>query len=106
MTKLTKQGERWQLSGAVDRFTLTNIWSQLTALPANANITLDLTQLGRVDSAGLAGLVQLYVQAEQQQVALNFENVPRQLCRLAQLFNVDVLLSLPKQPTHEKIEND
>lgn len=106
VTDLIKQNDRWLLSGAFDRFSLTKIWSQLTDLPTSADLTLDLTQLGRVDSAGLAGLVQLHVQAEQQQVALTFENVPEQLCHLAQLFNVSELLALPSHVAQENIEND
>ncbi|GGA83177.1 hypothetical protein GCM10011369_26470 [Neiella marina] len=104
VTELTKQGNRWLLAGAFDRFSLMSVWPQLKALPTGSDITLDLQKLGRVDSAGLAGLVQLRIKAEQQQVALNFENVPQQLCHMAHLFNVDVLLALPRQNTSE-VEN-
>nr|WP_224745945.1 STAS domain-containing protein [Neiella litorisoli] len=102
---MTKQGNRWQLAGAFDRFSLMSIWPQLKALPTGADVTLDLEKLGRVDSAGLAGLVQLRIKAEQQQVALSFENVPPQLCHMAHLFHVDVLLALPDLNT-SKIENN
>lgn len=60
---------------------------------AAGEVLLDLSQLERSDSAGLALLVNWLGQARQRQCQLRFQQIPEQLLRLARVSAVDQLLS-------------
>ncbi|MCM2678622.1 STAS domain-containing protein [Echinimonas agarilytica] len=93
MTNLSKHSEQaWTLIGNIDRHTLPKIWADLNKLPNN-DLVVDLSQVDRVDGAGLAGLVRLKMNAELQNIQLSFTHAPIQLLHLAELSNVDTMLS-------------
>lgn len=58
------------------------------------NIIIDLKEVGRTDSAGLALLIEWQREAVYRQCELGFENIPQQLMALAHVSGVDGLLSL------------
>ncbi len=59
---------------------------------AGGEVRLDLSQLERSDSAGLALLVNWLRQARDRQCRLSFQQVPEQLLRLARVSGADQLL--------------
>ena len=86
--KLTKvSAQNWQISGELNRSTLPAIWSELNQFAA-AQIELDLAAVERTDSAGLAGLVKLKLNATKQQKKITYRNANQQLQALAAMSNV------------------
>ena len=67
--------------------------------------SVDLAQVERVDSAGLALLLEWQSQAKQRGTELEFHNAPRDLLRLASLSEATGLLGLMPVPefTHEAL---
>lgn len=75
--------ELWQLKGELSFQTVTFLLSEITKsryLPK----TIDLKQVSRSDSAGLALLVEILRLAHQHQQTIHFSNPPLQLQRIAQ----------------------
>ncbi|GHA54314.1 hypothetical protein GCM10007086_30590 [Photobacterium aphoticum] len=62
-------------------------------MPKDAQVTLDLAALTRVDSAGMVMLLHVYQQLRQQGTALRFLNVPEQLLTLLRLSHVESMLA-------------
>ncbi len=95
MSQLNKHNAAtWQLAGDLDRHSLPGLWEELNQLPADATLEIDLSQLKRVDSAGLAGLLQLQINAQKLACQLSFTSAPSQALSLAQMSNVANMLSL------------
>jgi phospholipid transport system transporter-binding protein len=55
---------------------------------------VDLVDVKRADSAGVALLIEWQRQAKQQNKSINFYNIPSQMLAIARLSGVDELLSL------------
>lgn len=55
---------------------------------------VDLQNVGRADSAGVALLVEWQRMARRQQCTISFHNIPSQLLSIARLCGVDELLAL------------
>lgn len=90
--EVTQRDGQWQLLGSLDRNTVARL-----ALPINdyqGAVTLDLRQIERTDSAGLAWLIQLAGQLRQQNHPLVLINVPEQLQSLISLGKVASLFKL------------
>jgi len=85
-----------RLSGVLDRETLLPLWQQRASLLAEKS-TLDVAGLERVDSAGLALLVNLVGQQQQQGKPLQLAGVSQQLNTLIGLYNLEPLLALDGQ---------
>ena len=64
----------------------------IAAAKAKAELTLDLGEVGAVDSAGLALLIDWVAEARRRRVKLHFKQVPEALQALAKLSEVDELL--------------
>lgn len=99
---MTKPNIEWRvqengyycLSGALERDTVPAFWQQRqTWMPKDAQVTLDLAALTRVDSAGMVMLLHVYQQLRQQGTALRFLNVPEQLLTLLRLSHVESMLA-------------
>ncbi|NOQ13908.1 MAG: STAS domain-containing protein [Methyloprofundus sp.] len=52
---------------------------------SGSTMTIDLQQLGKIDSAGLALLIEWIKFSRKQQIKLQFDNIPAQLTALAKL---------------------
>lgn len=95
MSKLNKtSSELWQLQGAFDRHSLPALWQELNQFPASSELQLDLAFLSRIDSAGLAALLRLKLNAERAGVKISFLNAPKQAVHLAQMSNVANMMAL------------
>ncbi len=58
----------------------------------NSNSSISLSQVTKVDSAGLAMLLEWLVMAEQVEIHLRYIDIPDQLKAMSQLSNLDHLL--------------
>jgi len=63
-------------------------------LQADTDCVVDLQQVSRVDSAGLALLIHLLRLAKQQGKSIRFLNAPKQLLAVAKFNGVDTLLAI------------
>lgn len=63
----------------------------LTLLSAAKIITVDLSRIETVDSAGLALMIEWIKYARSQRLALNFNHIPQQMHNLAKLSGLDDL---------------
>ncbi|KXF80053.1 STAS domain-containing protein [Enterovibrio coralii] len=82
------------LSGELDRDTVPPFWTnRANWLPEGETVTLDLSALQRVDSAGMAMLLHLQQLLNENQQSLTLCNVPEQLRVLLKLSNVESLFA-------------
>ncbi|MGO4743387.1 lipid asymmetry maintenance protein MlaB [Serratia quinivorans] len=79
------------LRGALDRETLLPLWEQRDALLADKT-AIDVTQLQRVDSSGLALLVHLREQQHQRGVELKISGASDRLKTLIALYNLQAIM--------------
>jgi phospholipid transport system transporter-binding protein len=78
------------LSGVLDRTTVPNIVFNYAANSENI-LNLDLSLLSKVDSAGLAWLIDILSRLQQQGINLKLHNSPEQLNKIMQLGQVSNL---------------
>ncbi len=93
MNYLSLDGPAWVARGDWQFATAPDILAQAAALQANGiPARVNLSQVGRMDSAGLAVLVELARQARLAGTLLLFHNPPADLRRLAEAYGVDAIL--------------
>lgn len=80
------------LRGELTRETLLPLWQQREALMVDKAI-IDVAQLQRVDSSGLALLLHLREQQRQQGVELKISGVTERLQTLIALYNLQAIMS-------------
>lgn len=81
------------LQGELTRHTLTQIPKTVVAsLFAQASILIDLQQVSKVDTAGLAWLFYLLEKAQSANCKIRFANLPSKLDNLINLSNVNGFL--------------
>lgn len=95
---IRREGERMVVSGAL---TLANVAAALSE--GNAAIgegvrTVDLAEVGELDSSALALLLAWLREAKRQNRSLVFANLPQGLTTIARLYGVAELL--PASPAH------
>lgn len=61
---------------------------------SNKSLDVDLADVGRADSAGVALLIEWQRQAQKQNKSICFFNIPAQMLAIARLSGVDELLTL------------
>lgn len=87
------------LSGELDRDTVPPFWRRRTEwLPQEPQVLLDLSEVKRVDSAGMAMLLHLQRQLTDNQQSLVLIQIPTQLRVLLQLSNVEELFTGDTSP--------
>lgn len=79
------------LRGELTRETLLPLWQQREALMADKAI-IDVAQLQRVDSSGLALLLHLREQQRQQGIELKISGVTERLQTLIALYNLQTIM--------------
>ena len=91
--ELESAGEgRLALSGAIDFDSVAAVYRQLGPyLEQGGSLSLDLENVDRFNSAGLALLLQWLEDARRRQVELTFLNLPQAHAELASLYNLSGL---------------
>lgn len=72
---------------------INNITSELPQILKETSLTVDLSGIEVIDSAGLAVLINLLRDCKQHNITVRFERVPDKLRHLAALSNADELLN-------------
>ena len=93
--RLTETGDgRWSLEGELNFSSVLEVLgTSFTDSTAGREIQIDLKGVTRVDSAGLALLVEWQRESERAGKAITFINVPEQLLAIASLCGLDEILS-------------
>jgi phospholipid transport system transporter-binding protein len=85
---------RWLLEGELNFSTVLEVLeAPFTSLTDSRDIQVDLKGVTRVDSAGLALLVEWQRESERAGKAITFIHVPEQLLAIASLCGLDEILS-------------
>ncbi len=88
----------WLLHGELDFDTVPSLLAHPdVALRAGKDIRVDFAEVTRVDSAGLALMIEWLRKAEQAGLSITFENVPEQLQSIARICDLDEILFLPRR---------
>lgn len=85
--------ELWQLNGELSFQTVTALLNEITKNCPFPK-TINLEQVSRADSAGLALLVEILRLARQQQQTVHFSNPPLQLKQIAQAVGLIEILAI------------
>lgn len=90
---LTFDNNQAVLSGDLTRDTVVDITDeQVTSLVSSDVRTIELENISRIDSAGLAFLLTVVEKAEQKKCRLTFLHLPEDLLKLAKVSAVDSFL--------------
>lgn len=81
----------WIFEGELDRNQVPKLLPQLDTLIADVHdhLDVDLSKVGRVDSAGLALLIHLYSHCQQRSIAMTLLEPSEQLLMLMQVSDLD-----------------
>ena len=82
----------FSLQGDLSFETVAQWWPQLQSQINGEALSLDLNQVARADSAGLALLVSAMASANERKTSLQLQGAPAQLRQLAKVSGVDHLL--------------
>ena len=94
LISLQKKENRYFLSGRLDRDTVPLFWqTRAQWLCDDASMVIDLSELDRIDSAGMAMLLHLQQVIIDKKQNIVFINIPSQLKTLMQLSNIDDFLN-------------
>ncbi|MGL6261367.1 STAS domain-containing protein [Vibrio sp. WXL210] len=94
MSAIKLNGQDIHLSGPLDRDTVPALWQQLsTWKPAFEQHRLDLSEIERIDSAGMVMLIHLIEHAKSENCHIMLCFVPEELGTLFRLSNVESLLA-------------
>jgi phospholipid transport system transporter-binding protein len=85
---------RLSLSGELSMDTVPALLAQNNLRDTQGEISVDLQNVERADSAGVALLIEWQRSARQQQKTIHFQNIPPQMLAIAHLSGVDELLAL------------
>lgn len=82
----------FSINGDLSFETAPQWWASLQAQLKGESLTVDLAQVARADSAGLALLISVLATAQQNKCALKLCGAPAQLRQIARVSGVDHLL--------------
>jgi len=83
----------WQVSGDLNFNSVTGLWRGMSEMfESTAPLCLDLANVTRSDSAGLALLIEWLREARRKNKPLSFINIPLQMQAVANSCGVDILL--------------
>jgi len=90
---LTSLGSgHYQLSGELSFATAERAFYKASELSAEEELTLDLSELSRIDSAGLAVLVEWWRKLHESNIRLRLLAVPDQLSRMIAISGLEPIL--------------
>ena len=90
---ITVDGDRWVLSGELDFDTVPTLLAHQGAqMVRGSTIHVDLAGVTRVDSAGLALMIEWVRESQRKGLAITFDNVPEQLQSIAHVCGLDDVL--------------
>ncbi len=85
---------RVSLHGMIDRYTIGQLLAGLDlSKSCKAQLTIDFSEVEKVDSAGLAWLLKIVGQANRAGQTVHFTHLPEQLLKLARVCGVESLIT-------------
>ena len=91
------KNDRLEIHGALNFDSVPGLWEHCCARFSERNeLDVDLSQVERSDSAGLALLVECLRQAHQSGKTLRFFNIPAQMLAIARVSSLDQVLPLQR----------
>ena len=88
---------RLEVHGDLDFDSVPGLWKQCSAhFSERDELDIDLSQVERSDSAGLAMLVECLRRAQQSGKTLRFFNIPAQMLAIARVSSLDQVLPLQR----------
>ena len=97
---IRRDGERMLVSGALTLASVAADLEQGKAAIAEGARSIDLAEVGELDSSALALLLAWLREAKRQGRQLTFTNLPQGLTAIASLYGVAELLSAAPAPSH------
>ena len=92
---LTLQGNNAALVGDLTRYSIVELpLKKYSAMFEHCSVTVNLAQVTKVDTAGLAWLLYLYEQAKNSACQLHFIYLPKELNKLIELNGVEGFLPI------------
>lgn len=82
----------WAVSGPLDMESVPSVLRQARALFDDPSVVVDLKAVDRIDSAGLALIVNWLREAHRRAVTLRVQNIPARMASLARVCGLDKLL--------------
>jgi phospholipid transport system transporter-binding protein len=95
---IRRDGERMVVSGALTLATVAAVLREGSAVIGQGVGTVDLSEVGELDSSALALMLAWLREAKRQKRELQFANLPQGLTTIARLYGVADLL--PASPAH------
>lgn len=80
------------MSGSLDMASVPLVLRQAAELFATPSVVVDLKEVERIDSAGLALLVHWLRESRRRGVSIRFQNIPGRMLALARVCGLDRLL--------------
>ncbi|MGH8533478.1 MAG: STAS domain-containing protein [Gammaproteobacteria bacterium] len=84
----------WSLAGDVDIGTVPSILDRGAGMFTDSSVVVDLKAVARIDSAGLALLVNWAREGRRHKVAIRFQNIPARMLAIAKICGLDKVLPL------------
>jgi phospholipid transport system transporter-binding protein len=82
----------WHLAGVLDMTSVPSLSDAAHALVDSPEVLVDLSDVTRMDSAGLALLVDWQGQARGRRTELRFRNLPAGIAAIAEVYGLDAVL--------------
>ena len=97
---IRREGDRMFVSGALTLANVATVLREGSAALAEGVRTVDLGEVGELDSSALALLLAWLREAKQQSRSLTFANLPQGLSAIARLYGVAELLPAASASAH------
>ena len=97
---IRRDGERMIVSGALTLATVAAVLREGSAVIGQGVRTVDLAEVGELDSSALALMLAWLREAKRQKRELLFANFPQGLTTIARLYGVADLLPVPPAHSH------
>ncbi len=96
MLSLDFKKDTLSLTGSLDKRTSMQLWLKRSSfITANTKLlNINLSEISRIDTAGLATLIALFREANTLQIPISFLGATEQLCDLAKVSGVYKILPL------------
>ena len=88
MAQITKEGNRWLVSGAMSMPHVEALLAESASLEIEKNIEIDLSAVSDVDTATISLLFEWLRQARSRKCKVTYTNLPENLASLATLYGV------------------
>lgn len=84
------------MAGELSKLTVPSVWRDANALiqGATQNLVIDLQEVTRTDSAGLALLLEWMTLAHKKELQIHFRNLPSQLWEIAKVSDLEDVIPL------------